>query len=243
MQEESAAATVIRYVSQLPRDDLLNVGLKEDRNSLRAPVVEGLYDCHEFQHLLVKRFGGSVLNAASADDRADLGSLGAINLDVVALEKHSGLTFVPRSTPFVLASVFALPFASGTFNVVVLGEFLEHCTSASARRAVVECSRVLRPGGHLVLTYPLDGRPIEDQRGHYRHTSSGAVSLMEYIDGVTCHHQTWWTEPMLDDLADACGFSEVLRAALLYGVTTLLCGWGLVWQKDCRPSEATRHQH
>lgn len=229
MNEEGAAASVIEYALQLPREDLLSARL--DGCSPQAPAVEGFYDCHEFQHLLAKRLGGKILNAASADDRAQLGSLGAINVDVVALEEHSGLTFASRSTPFVLASVFALPFASGTFDVIVLGEFLEHCTRTSAQRAVLECSRVLRPGGHLVLTYPLDGRPVEDQRGHFRRTSSGSLSLMEYIDGVTCHHQTWWTEPMVHELAVACSFSEVLRAALLYRVTTLLCGWGLVWQK------------
>jgi 2-polyprenyl-6-hydroxyphenyl methylase/3-demethylubiquinone-9 3-methyltransferase len=49
----------------------------------------------------------------------------------------------------VEADVTALPLASGCADVVVAGEILEHVTDLSA--AVAELSRVLRPGGLLVL--------------------------------------------------------------------------------------------
>ena len=46
----------------------------------------------------------------------------------------------------------ALPFADGTFDVVVAGELLEHLRDP--RRVVSEVRRVLRPGGTFVASVP-----------------------------------------------------------------------------------------
>ena len=52
----------------------------------------------------------------------------------------------------VAASVCDLPFPSGTFDVVISSEVIEHTNDPA--RAVSEMSRVLRPGGRLALTVP-----------------------------------------------------------------------------------------
>lgn len=52
----------------------------------------------------------------------------------------------------VAASVCDLPFASGTFDIVISSEVIEHTPDPA--RAVREMSRVLRPGGRLALTVP-----------------------------------------------------------------------------------------
>ena len=52
----------------------------------------------------------------------------------------------------VVASVCDLPFPSGTFDVVISSEVIEHTSDPA--RAVREMSRVLRPGGCLALTVP-----------------------------------------------------------------------------------------
>ncbi|HUF26792.1 MAG TPA: class I SAM-dependent methyltransferase [Gemmatimonadaceae bacterium] len=50
------------------------------------------------------------------------------------------------------ADVAALPFATGTFDIVVSSECIEH--TPSPRTSVMELARVLRPGGRLAVTCP-----------------------------------------------------------------------------------------
>lgn len=45
-----------------------------------------------------------------------------------------------------------LPYESGSFDVVILAEVIEHLESH--RPIVAEIGRILRPGGHLILTTP-----------------------------------------------------------------------------------------
>lgn len=52
----------------------------------------------------------------------------------------------------VAADVAALPFASGTFDIVLSSECVEHTPSPHA--SVLELTRVLRAGGRLALTCP-----------------------------------------------------------------------------------------
>lgn len=49
--------------------------------------------------------------------------------------------------------VDVFPFGDASFDVVVLGEVLEHLR-VNPLHALRECLRVLRPGGHLVLSVP-----------------------------------------------------------------------------------------
>jgi SAM-dependent methyltransferase len=53
---------------------------------------------------------------------------------------------------FVLGDVRDLPFADASFDFVYAGGVVEHF--ADSGRAVAEMSRVLRPGGRLLLTVP-----------------------------------------------------------------------------------------
>jgi SAM-dependent methyltransferase len=57
----------------------------------------------------------------------------------------------------VHASVTRLPFADGTFDVVVFSEVIEHLRDGDKRRAVEEVHRVLKPRGLLVFTAPYAG--------------------------------------------------------------------------------------
>ena len=50
------------------------------------------------------------------------------------------------------ADVAALPFADGTFDVVLSSECIEH--TPSPRASVLELTRVLAPGGRLAITCP-----------------------------------------------------------------------------------------
>ncbi|HJQ85613.1 MAG TPA: class I SAM-dependent methyltransferase [Candidatus Binatia bacterium] len=52
---------------------------------------------------------------------------------------------------FVRGDGFALPFASGRFDVVFTIRFVRRFELAARRKLYAEIRRVLRPGGHLVL--------------------------------------------------------------------------------------------
>lgn len=186
----------------------------------------GFYSAHEFQHDAAIQCGGLILNAACGDDAAGLGDIGAVNFDFQDVEGHTGIEFRSNKN-FVQGSVFEMPFDDESFDTVVLGEFLEHCTQERAVEALTECRRVLRSGGRAVITIPLDGRPAQEQRcldpADYRE--------VEYFPGVTHHHQTWWSNQMIRELRKRTRFTEVVRCLLVYILTAPLGGWGLVWEK------------
>lgn len=65
---------------------------------------------------------------------------------LLARTRNKGIEYVAA------ADVAALPFPSGTFDVVMSSECIEHTPSPEA--SVLELARVLRPGGRLALTCP-----------------------------------------------------------------------------------------
>lgn len=74
----------------------------------------------------------------------------------------------------------ALPFPTGSFDVILSHEVLEHVRDD--RDAVREMVRALRPGGRLVLFVPNRGYPFETHgvywRGRYRF---GNIPLVNYL--------------------------------------------------------------
>jgi SAM-dependent methyltransferase len=90
-----------------------------------------------------------------------------------------------------------LPFADGSFDVVVAGELLEHLRDP--RRLVAEARRVLRPGGTFVASVPnayrlknrlrfLLGRKPEDDPTHLQMFSAEEVrTLLSEFDEPQLH--------------------------------------------------------
>lgn len=74
-----------------------------------------------------------------------------------ALREARRLKFGDRG---VAAEMRSLPFRAASFDTVLCLEAIEHVTPSDAAAFLEECSRVLRPGGVLVLSTPLraDGR-------------------------------------------------------------------------------------
>jgi SAM-dependent methyltransferase len=68
---------------------------------------------------------------------------------------------------FVASGGQALPFANESFDVVTLLDVIEHVPDADELRVVREAARVLRPGGHLVISTNTDRSAREWK--HYRH--------------------------------------------------------------------------
>ena len=216
------------YILQIQKMDLSKCPLIETddpdcRKEGDCALVPGIYGNYEFQNAMAMRLGGKMLNAACADDPAKLGWLGATNMDLHEIDVGSSKDF-RKVANYVQGSVLEMKFSDAEFDTVILGEFLEHCKFDVAVKAINECRRVLKPGGHLVMTFPLDGRTRDEQR-------AGNVWPQEYDAGITCHHQTWWGTKDIQTLRERSRMVEVMRAALLYLLTSALGGWGLVWRK------------
>ena len=82
---------------------------------------------------------GRVLNIGSEEDPVGFGD-GAVHLDLDAW----------RLPNFVRGDAHALPFKTGAFPCVVMGDILEHLVNPA--QALAEAWRVLAPSGRLVLT-------------------------------------------------------------------------------------------
>jgi hypothetical protein len=205
-----------------------------------AAVLEDLYGAPgvsiavgtypEFQRLCAGRYSKPLLNAACGMDPCRLGELfGAINLDAFDPDEE-----VPkrrsRVPNFVKGSVFALPYPDEHFPTIILGEFIEHATFDAAVRALVGCRRVLTANGVLVLTFPVDGTPL-DQQPHFDPPQDCGF----HEDGdVSGRHQTFWSVLMLHELFKAAKLIVLERSALFYPWVNPTAGWGIVLRKDQR---------
>ena len=84
-------------------------------------------------------------------------------------------------------SALALPFEDAVFDVVTAFDVLEHCEPEDT--ALDEVRRVLRPGGHLVLSVPAYSWAWTDfdvANGHHRrYTTARAAAAVERAGFVT----------------------------------------------------------
>lgn len=96
----------------------------------------------------------------------------AVGIDIadeaVGLARRRGLASLAR------ASVEELPFADASFDLLVSFDVLYHQAVVNDRRALQEFSRVLRPGGLLVIRVPAYNwlRGAHDLAVHTRHRYS-----------------------------------------------------------------------
>ena len=92
----------------------------------------------------------------------------------------------------VCGSALALPFADDVFDVVAAFDVVEHCESET--RAMSELTRVLVPGGRMLLSVPAYQWAWSDhdvRAGHFRrYTRPRLVSLVEGA-GLTVERATY----------------------------------------------------
>lgn len=125
-----------------------------------------------------------ILNVGCKEDPSRIDDFeGVTHLDVQDRDPFTGTVYADKFKRFVQADARKMPFDDGEFLTVVLGELLEHCLQTATVDILNECHRVLAPGGLLVVTYPRDDRPPENQHD--------PEMLFEYSDGVTSYHQTF----------------------------------------------------
>ncbi len=121
--------------------------------------------------------GGGLLSAHLPPGYRHVG----VDLSATALAVASAYGIDP-----VLADAADLPFADGSFDVVVAGEVLEHVTDLDA--VVGEALRVLRPGGLFVC----------DTIADTRFARIALVTIAERIPGgppLHCHDPALFVDP------------------------------------------------
>ena len=92
----------------------------------------------------------------------------------------------------VCGSVTALPFASGTFDVVGAFDVVEHC--ANDHLAVSELARVVEPGGRVLLSvpaYPWAWSDHDVRAGHHRRYTRPQVVALVRGTGLTVVSATY----------------------------------------------------
>ncbi|MEM8530684.1 MAG: class I SAM-dependent methyltransferase [Chloroflexota bacterium] len=97
--------------------------------------------------------------------------------------------------PTVGSLAYPLPFASACFDTVLSNQTLEHVEEPHT--AVQEMARVLKPGGHLILTAPQTWRLHEQPYDFYRYTRYGLQYLLEenhlHVREIVAQGGVWMT--------------------------------------------------
>jgi demethylmenaquinone methyltransferase/2-methoxy-6-polyprenyl-1,4-benzoquinol methylase len=126
----------------------------------------------------------------------------------------------------ILADAMKLPFADSSFDCVTISfglRNLENC-----ERALAEMSRVLRPGGHLlVLEFSLPRRSL--MRAIYRFYLHQCVPLLgsfltkkkSAYDYLGDSIEKFPNGPAMTALIEASGFKTALHQPLSYGIATI----------------------
>ena len=79
--------------------------------------------------------------------------------------------------PDVLADVESIPCTDGCADAIVCSEVLEHILRPE--RVIAECSRLLKPGGQLILSMPFLARIHADPGDYQRFTASKLTHLLK----------------------------------------------------------------
>ena len=87
-------------------------------------------------------------------------------------------------------SILDIPFANASFDVVQSTQVIEHIVEHE--KAAAELSRVLKPGGHAIITVPHPPEPFPNE-GHVRegYTAEDLKALFEPF-GLTPLHTDWF---------------------------------------------------
>lgn len=97
------------------------------------------------------------------------------------IARHTGVdlpsSIHDQSAVDAYAGATSLPFRSGAFDSVLCTEVLEHVPDP--RKAMEEISRVLRPGGTVLLTTPFMYRVHEAPYDFFRYTPFAITALAE----------------------------------------------------------------
>jgi len=77
-----------------------------------------------------------------------------------------------------------LPLPDKSFDTILSTQTLEHVLDVKLYMS--ECQRLLRPGGHLILTVPMQWRMHEQPYDYWRFTRHGVMALLSGVELNVC---------------------------------------------------------
>jgi SAM-dependent methyltransferase len=109
------------------------------------------------------------------------------------------------------ADVCELPFADGSFDLILSNSTLDHMDSlADVAAGLAELQRVLRPGGRLVLTLDNLANPAVALRAALPYRLLSRLHLVPYYVGATCGPRR------LRRMLEATGFATERMGAMMH---------------------------
>jgi len=137
------------------------------------------------------------------------------------------------------ADVRCLPLAGESFDAVVSLSTLDHFdTQEEIVRALRELGRVIRPGGHLLLTVDNPANPAVRLRNALPWRWLHRLGLVPYRVGATCGRRR------LEDYMRHAGLSVLQATAIMHcprAAAVALAGW--LERRDRSPQRAERLLH
>lgn len=135
-----------------------------------------------------------------------------------------------------LADLRALPFSGPTFDCVVSNSSLDHFhNAADLHQALGELFRVIRPGGHLVITLDNLQNPMVWLRNHLPQGLLQKVGLVPYFVGETLNRRG------LVKALNQAGFEVEETTAVMHCPRALAVARCARLQQEGNPARQTRY--
>ncbi len=107
----------------------------------------------------------------------DAGSGGRRYKNFFDFEKYIALDIDSKSNPDIIGSVERIPLHDNSVDSIISTQVLEHVSNP--RKAVEEFHRVLKRGGHCLVTAPQSSELHEEPNDYFRFTKFGLEKLFE----------------------------------------------------------------
>jgi glycosyltransferase involved in cell wall biosynthesis/predicted SAM-dependent methyltransferase len=134
------------------------------------------------------------------------------NLDILDLNQYAR----QNSFDFIQADASKkLPFQDCTVDFLIASHFLEHITRSEGKNFLLECFRIMKPGGVIRITIP-DTKKITGTYSHIQEVFNENVGVKNAEDEaealwnfLTAGHKTAYDAPAMIKKLQTAGFSNV----------------------------------
>ncbi|MFW2440082.1 MAG: class I SAM-dependent methyltransferase [Arenicellales bacterium] len=123
---------------------------------------------------------GGEINSILMEHRTDNG------FDVITIDIDE------NRNPDIVGDVCTCDFGDMLFDVIIMGEVLEHLHSPHL--AIDNIASALKPGGKLVITVPFMFPIHERPHDYYRYTRYGLQYILKEFDSVQIKERNGWAE-------------------------------------------------